>query len=216
MPDVRVCLQRSRQKVASTWNHGCSHKVTKTPQTDTCAEKCASKRAFSGLGQQLNNDPGKHTTDVGDGRWWLAKWWQFPSFAIVAFPTFLIALQKRAGYSGDKKLIWTCCINLLNNFFLFHKGCILQAVTLNNIDVDEHDWCSCALRRGCALCLPAPVRGRRQSSQTKFELIDQRAVRLPLRIHTYLSLGGLQTLESSSLSSSVPSVIFSSLQVNNL
>ena len=33
------------------------------------AEKCASKSAFSGLlGQQLNNDPGKHTTDVGDGR----------------------------------------------------------------------------------------------------------------------------------------------------
>ena len=43
--------------------------------------------------------------------------------------------------------------------------------------------------------------------RTKFELIDQRAVRLPLRIHTYLSLGGLQTLESSSLSSAGPNIL---------
>ena len=172
MPDVRVRLQRSRQKVASTWNHGCSHKVTNPANWHMRWKMCLEKSLFRP----------RPTTQQWPWKTHNRCWrWAVMVGEMVAISIFryccvshvsncytfcLLCFCKRGSAILETKS-WSELVVLIcyttSSFSTKAASCKLSPWTVNT-DVDEHDWCSCALRRGCALCLPAAVVGWRQSS----------------------------------------------------
>ena len=74
----------------------------------------------------------------------------------------MLIIKIRSGEKSWSESVVLIC-DTTSSFSTKAASCKLSPWTVNT-DVDEHDWCSCALRRGCALCLPAAVVGWRQSS----------------------------------------------------